>query len=164
MGLKKRIKLQPERVMLEAVSEVESGSTKQEVAAKYGIAYSTILRWLARFGGKRYLMMKLTRRSPQQIRFIVKKVQDGEMTIKEACLAYGIKAPVMVKRWIKKVNEGVGDIDSNESPMPISNLDFPDLKKALDQANLKVLALETLIDVAEEQFKIKIRKKPGAKQ
>ena len=39
-----------------------------------------------------------------------------------------------------------------------------DLEQALRQANLKILALETLIDIAEEQLKIKIRKKPGAKQ
>jgi hypothetical protein len=38
------------------------------------------------------------------------------------------------------------------------------LKKALEEAQLKVAALNTLIDVAEEQLKINIRKKPGAKQ
>jgi len=39
-----------------------------------------------------------------------------------------------------------------------------DLEKALEEAQLKIHALNTLIDVAEEQFKIAIRKKPGAKQ
>ena len=39
-----------------------------------------------------------------------------------------------------------------------------ELKKALELAMLKVAALETLVDVAEEQFNIQIRKKPGAKQ
>jgi hypothetical protein len=38
------------------------------------------------------------------------------------------------------------------------------LKKALEEAELKIKALNTLIDVAEDQFKITIRKKPGAKQ
>jgi transposase len=164
MELKKRNKPQSERVMREAVNEVESGSTKQEVAAKYGIAYSTILSWLARFGGKSYLTMKRTMRSDQQKRIIVRKVQGGDMTFKEACLSYGIKHRNMLTAWIRKFDEGIGDIDSNEPPEPMSDVVFPDLKKALDQANLKVLALETMIDVAEEQFKIKIRKKPGAKQ
>jgi hypothetical protein len=36
--------------------------------------------------------------------------------------------------------------------------------KKLQEAELKVKALNTMIDVAEEQFKISIRKKPGAKQ
>lgn len=39
-----------------------------------------------------------------------------------------------------------------------------ELKKALELAMLKVSALETLVDVAEDQFNIQIRKKPGAKQ
>ncbi len=39
-----------------------------------------------------------------------------------------------------------------------------ELKKALELAMLKVSALETLVDVAEDQFNIPIRKKPGAKQ
>ena len=38
------------------------------------------------------------------------------------------------------------------------------LKKVLEEAQLKIKALNTLIDVAEDQFKIPIRKKPGAKQ
>ena len=38
------------------------------------------------------------------------------------------------------------------------------LQKALQEAELKIKALNTLIDVAEEQLKISIRKKSGAKQ
>jgi transposase len=38
------------------------------------------------------------------------------------------------------------------------------LQKALEEAQMKIRALNTLIDVAEDQFKIAIRKKPGARQ
>jgi len=38
------------------------------------------------------------------------------------------------------------------------------LQKALDEAQLKIQALNTLIDVAEDKFKIEIRKKAGAKR
>ena len=38
------------------------------------------------------------------------------------------------------------------------------LQKALLEAELRIKALNTLIDVAEEQLKIAIRKKSGAKQ
>ncbi|MBW4361624.1 hypothetical protein [Flavobacterium taihuense] len=38
------------------------------------------------------------------------------------------------------------------------------LQKALEEAELKIKALNTLIDVAEEQLKIDIKKKSGAKQ
>jgi transposase len=38
------------------------------------------------------------------------------------------------------------------------------LQKALEEAELKLKALNILIDVAEEQLKIDIRKKSGARQ
>lgn len=38
------------------------------------------------------------------------------------------------------------------------------LEKALEYANLKILGLETMINVTEEDLQIKIRKKPGTKR
>lgn len=38
------------------------------------------------------------------------------------------------------------------------------LEKALEYANLKILGLETMIKVTEEDLQIKIRKKPGTKR
>jgi hypothetical protein len=38
------------------------------------------------------------------------------------------------------------------------------LEKQLQEATIKNIALETLVDVAEQEFNIPIRKKPGAKQ
>ena len=38
-----------------------------------------------------------------------------------------------------------------------------ELLKKLDYANLKVFGLQTMIEVAEEQFNIEIQKKPGTK-
>jgi len=43
-------------------------------------------------------------------------------------------------------------------------LELKALKKALQEANLKIRALDTMIDIAEEQLKIDIRKKSGARQ
>ena len=38
------------------------------------------------------------------------------------------------------------------------------LRAELDYERLRTLSLNVMIDIAEEQFKIPIRKKPGAKQ
>lgn len=38
------------------------------------------------------------------------------------------------------------------------------LEKALEYAKLKILGLETMIKVSEEDLQIKIRKKPGTKR
>lgn len=53
------------------------------------------------------------------------------------------------------------ELDKDASALKKEN---EELKKALELAMLKVAALETLVDVAEDQFNIQIRKKPGAKQ
>jgi transposase-like protein len=151
-------------IMLAAVGEVEGGSLCREVAIKYGICYGTMLNWLSRFGSKERLLKKRKTFSVQQKRLIVRKVLDGEMTLREASLAYGIKRYTTIQQWIKSLDGGIDDIDSKESSMLVPSVIYPDIKKALDQANLKVLALETMIDIAEEQLKIKIRKKSGAKQ
>ena len=47
---------------------------------------------------------------------------------------------------------------------PVSQEESQALQKALEEAQMKIKALNTLIDVAEEQLKIDIRKKSGAKQ
>ena len=39
-----------------------------------------------------------------------------------------------------------------------------ELEKQLEDAQMKTIALETMIDIAEEQLKIVIRKKSGTKQ
>jgi hypothetical protein len=39
-----------------------------------------------------------------------------------------------------------------------------ELEKALEYAKLKNIAIETMIDIAEENLKITIRKKAGPKQ
>ena len=39
-----------------------------------------------------------------------------------------------------------------------------ELERQLEKARMKNIALNTLIDVAETELKIPIRKKPGAKQ
>jgi TolA-binding protein len=42
--------------------------------------------------------------------------------------------------------------------------DLKTLQQQLQEAQLKIAALETMIEIAEKQYKIEIRKKPGAKQ
>jgi hypothetical protein len=54
--------------------------------------------------------------------------------------------------------------DKPEGPPDLPDPEKEALKKALEEAQLKISALNTLIDVAEDQFKIKIRKKAGARQ
>jgi septation ring formation regulator EzrA len=95
------------------------------------------------------------------------------MTVREARIAYNLKADSTIRRWQKELKQENTELAaSNPASMdkkpadtkPAAPAEVKALQKALQDAELKIAALNTLIDVAEEQLKINIRKKPGAKQ
>jgi transposase len=166
MELKQTKKHFSRQVISQAVEEVESGISRRVVCEKYGMAYITLCEWLSRHGSKEFLETTKPIFTAHQRRVIVSKVVEGKMTVQEANLAYRLRGRDTIKRWIRASKENNNDhLDLKESMMlPSDDVNCSDLQKALILANLKVLALETMIDVAEDQLKIKIRKKPGAKQ
>jgi hypothetical protein len=127
------------------------------------------------FGSPAYHASKQGHVTAQQKRSIVRAIQEGRMTIFEARTAYRINSVATITTWIKEIKrENAELVVSNTALMVNKKRDQPadpDTKKALaealkklQEAELKVQALNTLIDVAEEQFKIAIRKKAGARQ
>ena len=150
----------------QAVAEVESGLSRQEVCKKYGMAYGTLGGWIKQYGSKEFVRNRRVNLTNHQKRLIIHGIQEGRMTIEEAMLAYRIKGRKTIQAWLRESKKDSNvDIDQKESMMSTSNNPVSqELQHALHRANLKVLALETMIDVAEEQLKINIRKKPGAKQ
>jgi hypothetical protein len=103
-----------------------------------------------------------------QKRSMIRAIREGRMTLQEAKLAYNMKsysAILNLLRQEKEKSELVGDMDIKAGK--VSQGDDEEkkaLRKALEEAELKIKALNTLIDVAEDQLKVPIRKKPGAKQ
>jgi len=158
MELKKGRMRFSKSIIQQAIAEVESGVSRKEVCKKYGMAYVTLCEWMNRFASQDYeLNQKRPRLTQLQKRSIVRAVLDGRLTIREANIKHRIQGRDTIKRWIREFKEAPLKEQSsikNNSP----------LEEQLAAANLKVLALETLIDVAEEDLKIKIRKKSGAKQ
>ncbi|REC59221.1 transposase [Chryseobacterium pennae] len=53
---------------------------------------------------------------------------------------------------------------NESSKIKLLSKQVSEVQKALEKANLNINRLETLIQVSEEELKIKIRKRPGAKQ
>jgi ABC-type transporter MlaC component len=92
------------------------------------------------------------------------------MSIKEAQTAYGVKNEKIIRNWLSQYKTEKVELCIITEPVmakklkPISAAQAESLQKALKEAELKINALNTLIDVAEEQLKIDIRKKSGAKQ
>ena len=120
--------------------------------------------------------IKLRRTFPESFkRKFVMQVEAGELTLNEACIKYNYKWVRNTKPWFEKygsanLQENSTTSVSKKSGISSKPLDLPDihhekeLEERLRNAHLKIALLETMIDVAEKQLNIDIRKKAGAKQ
>jgi len=153
------------------VKAVERGATRKELITRYGMSKSTLSDWVKTYGSPGYLASQAPL-SASKRRSLVRGIESGRMTVEEAKVAFGLPNTKVVKRYLQQSEREKAELsristlmDANEArQQPISSEDAQALKKALEEAELKIKALNTLIDVAEDQFKIPIRKKPGAKQ
>ena len=149
------------------VQQIESGDlSRTEACQQYGMAYGTVLDWMKRYGTS--AATKRVPLSPQQRRQVASAVVEGRMTIGEAQAAHNIASGSTVRRWVreyKQQNSELTALHQSSSPMPASTGSPTNQQdKELQQARLKIAALETMIDIAEQQYNVSIRKKPGAKQ
>jgi transposase-like protein len=159
------------QVILQVVRSIERGATRREVIKRYGVAKSTLSGWMQQYGSPGWLASQKPLSIPDK-RSMVRAVEEGNMTLSEAKVAYNLKSVQAVKGYLRQAQKEKAELsrlsllmDKNEARQEaISSEDAAALKKALEEAELKIRALNTLIDVAEEEFKIPIRKKPGARQ
>lgn len=77
----------------------------------------------------------------------------------------------LIRKWVTSFKEENVEISvSNPTDMANKKTDQSEsaeikaLRKELEFANMKIKALDTMIDIAEDQLKVDIRKKSGAKQ
>jgi transposase len=161
------------RFIKEIVDAIEKGLPRSEAVRSHGISRSTISDWMREYGSQAYHASKQGHLSLQQRRSIVRAIEEGRMTVAEAKLAHKIGWTPTITKWLrdsKRENEEL--VVSNkilmdkkeDNQQPDADPVKKALEQALQEAELKIKALNTLIDVAEENFKISIRKKPGARQ
>jgi len=172
-----KYKIRPLSEKRKAVELFQKGETPLvEIAKQFGVNPSTITRqWVKQVergvdrlvGGYKMPNDKLRLK-------VVREVLSGSITIDQAAEKYGIVDSGTIPRWIKKFNSEIGPEvlpqsmsyspkeRGRKSKTPPSEIQSTE--KALEDAKLKILALETMITIAEEQFKIDIRKKYGTKQ
>lgn len=80
----------------------------------------------------------------------------GHMTVDRWCRRYGSLERLGIRVRVETLKEGDKEKAREER--------IRQLEVALADEKLKVMALETLIDVAERDLKVSIRKKSGTKQ
>jgi transposase len=102
-------------------------------------------------------------------RWLVRELNLNNLTKAEAISAFNLSGDGILRFWIKTYS------DEHELPLPVmtaqEKLELQALKKRNKEFEKKqesdlmhIKALNTLIDIAEEQLNINIRKKSGTKQ
>ena len=99
----------------------------------------------------------------------------GNLSYKQVAEKYNIAGTADTVRWFvkwykKRYGQDLAQTSSSSVRVQQKTANgqqeknLPDLQKQLSEANLRIAALEMMIVVAEEDFGIEIRKKPGTKQ
>ena len=156
------------------VAELEAGVCHRELAAKYGISHKSVRRWGDNYGDASKIPVRKKSFTPVMRRSIARAVIEGSCTKESASNIYGVSIRaieiwvVAEKKELYATNSIVVNKSEKEQPVgPTASAaenKIKSLEEQLAEANLRIAALNTLIDVAEEQLNINIRKKPGAKQ
>jgi len=104
---------------------------------------------------------------------VIQEVLSGKYTKEEARKVYQIGGKSAILYWIRKFGEGYkyhkpeqnysDNIDIMKE-LSKEELRIRELEKALEKERLRGDLNEKIIEIAEEQFNIEIRKKYGAKQ
>lgn len=155
------------RLIQHIVDLVEQGVPRRDLIQRYGMASCTLGDWVRRYGAN---IPKYKRYTQAEKRSVIRAIESG-MSVKQAQIAFNISYPGVIRSWIKKFKQENADLSV---PKPIEmakrttgtsqDSELKALQKALEEANLKIRALDTMIDIAEEKLKIDIRKKSGARQ
>ena len=101
---------------------------------------------------------------------VVAEVEQGDLTYKQAQKKYGIQGKSTVLVWLRKHGRLPWQVNTpamSQTPnQRIKELEtqLAATQKQLDESRLKAKLLDTIIDVAEGQMGIQIRKKPSPKQ
>jgi len=111
--------------------------------------------------------------------FKLKVVQDylmSDATVSEIQEKYGIKCRSCISDWVRKFGlkkptqreiefQNVMKEQNQKSPREQElELEIKQLKKELEKERLRTVALNKMIDIAERDLKITVRKNSGAKQ
>ena len=105
-------------------------------------------------------------------RWLVLEIEGGRMTTSEAIKQFNLPPEYgyeLIRNWRKKYAPEMVLSLSEMTELEKQKLDelqkrMQSLEQALEDSKMKNIALNMLIDIAEEKLKINIRKKPGAKQ
>jgi transposase len=154
------------RLISHIVDLIKQGVPRKNIMEEYGVSSTTLVRWMH---GYNSIAVARKRYSTAEKRSVVRAVESG-LSLKEAQIAFKVSSPGIIRRWMEDFKKENTELSASRPIEVAKTTDTSEdsevkaLKMALQEANLKIKALDTIIDIAEEQLKIDIRKKSGARQ
>ncbi len=96
---------------------------------------------------------------------VLNEVRSGSISKTEASRKYGIKGHSTISKWMRKLDEKKPKLDLMK-PLEQSSYEsrIRELEAALAHEKLRSKALEEMINIAESELKIQIKKKLDTKQ
>ena len=154
-------KLFPKKKIKEVLAVIKEKELRiSEAAQMFNISYDRIRNWLIKESPELFKPVKKYKTKSEK-KAIVRDIQTGLISTREASAKYNI-AKSTIGIWLKLYSYQIMDM-KKEVPKPLVSPD-KDKDKIIKELQIKVIALETLIDVAENTLKIDIRKNSGTKQ
>jgi transposase-like protein len=159
------------RLILEVVKLVEEGTPREEVNRKYQLGGGTLTKWMREYGSGRWHAQKRVSYTEVDKHRIMAEIEQG-VSLSAIQEKYKIRSKRTLYDWIRKSRDEHSlltdptRVSMTKSPGKPDgeSAEIKSLQKALDDAHLQVKALNMMIDLAEKELKIDIRKKSGTKQ
>jgi len=147
------------------VEEIETDKIGiNEAVIRYEISLITLKRWIRTYGKSASLPSAYKRITAIEKRQILNELDTGKLSICEALKRYKVNETTLYY-WRKQYS---AEIVWKNTTGNMENLEKTEGQRKEDRQiedlRLKIAALETMIDVAEREFNIPIRKKHGSKQ
>lgn len=144
------------------VALIEQGEiTRQQAMLQYVIADPDTLRsWILRYAvnPEKILGKIFTKVDKRQAAY---RIITGEVSNSQLATELSID-PATIRRWVREARAEMGlSKTSKDIPSPV---EIGAHHQTVEDLRLKVAALNTMIDIAEKEFNIDIRKKSGTKQ
>lgn len=104
------------------------------------------------------------------IRAVVREYETSDLSLGQLAMKYGL-GTTQVQKWIAKFSSEIREetflpamTEEQQNELDRLKKQNEELLKRLELANLKITGLEMMIDIAEEEYRLDIRKKAGTKQ
>ena len=149
------------------VGLIEKEGSVIMICERLGISKTAVRKWIKEYASSEYLNSRSKRRDAIERRQIAREIVHGDLTIEEAQLKYNIGCRETPLAWLREYKKLNAPLIPEPAPLAVATKKVTALNvtaEELEYAQLKIRALETMLDIASKDFKVDIRKKYGAKQ